>query len=165
MMARAIGDIALQMAHAEVVGAVEHAAVGVAAAVNQVAVALGRRHEHAGAVKVLGDQGLGGLGAEVAEEDHQRVAAGRLDILHRLEHVELVLDRHGALVQAALADLDNRLASGDGQADGEAVARDGDNTELYFRNVGHHDYRSSLILIFTPRSPMWAPFFASLESG
>ena len=39
-------DIALQMAHAQVVGAVQHAAVSVAAAVDHVSVAFGGSHEH-----------------------------------------------------------------------------------------------------------------------
>ena len=123
---------------AEVVGAVEHAAVGVAAAVDEVAVALGGGHEHAGAVEVFGDQGLGRLGAEVAEEDDQRVAAGGLDVVDGLEHVLLVLNGDGALVDVAAAGFDDRLTSGDGQADGEAVAGDGDDAELDFGNVCHH---------------------------
>ena len=61
-----LGDVASQAPQPQVVGAVEHAAVGVAPAVDQVAVALGGSHKHAGAVKVLGDEGLGGFGAKVA---------------------------------------------------------------------------------------------------
>ena len=41
---RVFGNIAFQAAHPQVVAAVQHAAVGVAAAVDQVAVALGGRH-------------------------------------------------------------------------------------------------------------------------
>ena len=51
---RIFRNIALQMAHAQVVGAVQHAAVGVAAAVDHVAVALGGGDEHHRAVKVFG---------------------------------------------------------------------------------------------------------------
>ena len=47
------GDIGLQVAHAQIIGAVEHAAVGVAPAVDQVAVALGSGNVHGGAVKLL----------------------------------------------------------------------------------------------------------------
>ena len=132
-----LGDVALEMAHAEVVGAVEHAAVGVAAAVDEVAVTLGGGNEHAGAVEVLGNQRLGRLGAEVAEEDNQRVDAGGLHVVDSLEHVGLVLNGDGALIDVAAAGLDDGFASRDGQADGEAVAGDRNDAEFYFRNVLH----------------------------
>ena len=61
-----LGDVAGKAPQPQVVGAVEHAAVGVAPAVDQVAVALGGSHKHAGVVKVLGDEGFGGFGAKVA---------------------------------------------------------------------------------------------------
>ena len=69
-----LGNIALQMAHAEIVGAVQHTAVRISAAIDHIAVALGCRYEHAGAVKVLGNQRFGRFGAEVAEEYGQRIA-------------------------------------------------------------------------------------------
>ena len=93
-----LGNIALQMAHAEVVGAVQHTAVRISAAVDHVAVTLGCRYEHAGAVKVLGNQRFGCFGAEVAEEYGQRVAACGGDFGHGFLHVVLVLDSGLALV-------------------------------------------------------------------
>ena len=134
-------DVALQVAHAQVVGAVQHAAVGVAAAVDHVAVALGRRREHHGAVEILGDQGLGGLRTEIAQEHDGGVAALRLQGLHGLAHIQLVFHSHldlghGQLLLGALG--------GDGSAalltelDRETVAGHGDKADLDFRDVGHH---------------------------
>ena len=136
-----LGDIALEVAHAEVVRAVEHAAVGVAAAIDEVAVALGRRHKHAGAVKVFGDEGLGRFGAEVAQKYRQRVAAGGLGLGHSGEHVLLVFD--GSLhlddVKAlGLARRDDGRAAGLGQRDGEAVAADRHDAKLDLRDVLQH---------------------------
>ena len=144
-----LGDPGLEMAHPEVVGAVEHAAVGVAAAVDKVVAGLlGGGDVHAGAVEILGDEGLGGLGAEVAEEDHEGVAAGGLDVVDGLEHIELVLD--GGL---ALVDVDAALSAGGadggaaalGEGDDEAVAADGDDAELNGGDVGEHFQYTSLI--------------------
>ena len=123
-----------------------------------------------GTVKVLRDQGLGGLGAEVAKEDDQGVAAGGLDIVNGLDHVQLVLHGDGALIQAALADLDNGLAPGDGQADGEAVAGDGDDAEFDFRNVLHHDSDPFLIVFlyvgcFLAFGPYYITFFPACQGG
>ena len=167
---RILGNIAPEVAHAEVVGTVEHAAVGVATAVDEIAVTLGGRHEHAGTVEVLRDQGLGSLGTEVAQEDDQGVAAGGLDIVNGLEHVQLVLHGDGALIQTALADLDDGLASGDGEADGEAVAGDGDDAELDFRNVLHHDSNPFLIVFlyvgyFLAFKPYYITFFPACQGG
>ena len=137
-----LGDPGLEVAHAEVVGAVEHAAVGVAAAVDKVlAGLLGGGGVHDRAVEVLGDEGLGGLGAEVAEEDDQGVAAGGLDLVDGLEHVELVLDGGLALVyvEAALGTgLNDGGAAALRQGDDEAVAADSDDAELNVGDVGEH---------------------------
>ena len=167
---RILGDIALEVAHAEVVGTVEHAAISIAAAVDEVTVAFGGSHEHAGTVKVLRNQGLGGLGTEVAQEDNQSIAAGGLNVVDGLEHVQLVLHRHGALIQAAFADLDDGLASGNGQADGEAVAGDSDDTEFDFRNVLHHNLDPFLILFlyvgcFFAFNPYYITFFRTCQGG
>ena len=132
-----LGDIAPEMAHAEVIRAVEHTAVGVAAAIDKVSVPLGGGHEHAGAVKVFGDEGLGRLGAEVAEEDDQGVAARGLHVFDRFEHVLLVFHRDGTFIDIAAAGFDDGLAPGDRQADGEAVAGDGNDAELDFGDVLH----------------------------
>ena len=47
-----------EVAHAEVVGAVQHTAVGIAAAVDHVAVTLGGGHEHAGAILIRRFRGI-----------------------------------------------------------------------------------------------------------
>jgi len=137
---RILRNIALEMAHTQVIGAVEHAAVRVAAAVDHVAVALGSRHEHARTVEVLRDQGLRGLRTEVAQEHGQRIAARFLDLSDGLEHILLVLNGGLGLVNRHLA-----LAGGHdagaalfGQHDREAVAGNRDDTQLDDRNVGHH---------------------------
>lgn len=81
------------MAQAEVVRAVEHAAVGIAAAVDEVLAGLFRSgHVHDRAVELAGNQGLRRLRAEVAEEDDEGIAAGVLGFLDGGQHVLLVLD-------------------------------------------------------------------------
>ena len=87
------------MAHSQIVGAVQHTAVGVAPAVDQVAVTLGSCHIHDGAVELLAQQGLGGFGAEVAQEHHQGVDAVGPDIGQSGLGVLLVLHGDGALIQ------------------------------------------------------------------
>ena len=127
------------MAHAEVVGAVQHTAVGIAAAVDHIAVTLGGGHEHAGAVEELGNQGFGGLRAEVAQKDGQRVAAGLGDLGNGLLHVMLVFHGGLALVEGnalGLAGGRNGGAALFAQCDRKAVTAYGDNAELDLRNVG-----------------------------
>ena len=132
------GNVRLQVAHAQIVGAVQHAAVRVAAAVDHISVALGRRHEHARAVKVGGDQRFRRFRAKVAKEDHQRAAAVRLHVGHGGKHVLLVFHRHRALVQLARIRLHNRGAAALGQRNGEAVAAHGHNAEPYLRKILNH---------------------------
>ena len=127
------------MAHAEVVGAVQHTAVRISAAIDHIAVALGCRYEHAGAVKVLGNQRFGCFGAEVAEEYGQRVAACGGDFGHGFLHVVLVLDSGLALVQvSALGGAGGRDGSAAllAQGDGKAVTADGNDAELDLGDVG-----------------------------
>ena len=144
-----LGDVGLQVAHAQVVGAVEHAAVGVAPAVDQVlAGLLGGGGVHDGAVKLLGDEGLGGLGAEVAQEHHQGVAAGGLHLVHGLEHVLLVLHGGLALVDVhalGLAGGHHRGAAALRQGDDEAVPGHRDDAQLYSGNVGQHNVLTPLL--------------------
>ena len=160
-----LGDVGVNVAHAQVVGAVQHAAVSIAAAVDHVAVALGCRHKHAGAVEVLGNQGFGGFGAEVAQEHHQRIALRLADVFHRLKHVGFILHGDGALVDLVLA-----IGSHDGstalfgKGDGEAVAAHRNNAQLNLRDVLNHGFhapfcfqRSFCTSIFTPRRPTTAP--------
>ena len=90
---RILGDEGLEVAQAEVVRAVEHAAVGIAAAVDEVLASLFRSgHVHDRAVELAGNQGLRRLRAEVAEEDDEGIAAGVLGFLDGGQHVLLVLD-------------------------------------------------------------------------
>ena len=82
----------------------------------------------------------GGLRAEVAEEDAQRVTSGGLHLVDGGEHVLLVFD--GGL---RLVDVESlRLAGGGdgrtaafGEGDDEAVAADGDEAQLDNRNILH----------------------------
>ena len=134
-----LGNIALQMAHAEIVGAVQHTAVRISAAIDHIAVALGCRYEHAGTVKVLGNQRFGCFGAEVAEEYGQRVAACGGDFGHGFLHVVLVLDSGLALVQvSALGGAGGRDGSAAflAQGDRKTVTADGNDAELDLGNVG-----------------------------
>lgn len=123
------------MAHAQIVGAIEHAAVGITTTVDQVAVSLGRSHIHGGAVKLLAQDGLGGLRAKVAQEHHQSVDAVGLHVIQSLQGVGLILHRDGALIEALSVGGNDILAALCGQSNGKTVARHGDDTELYFRNV------------------------------
>ena len=139
---RILRDVGLQMAHAQVVGAVQHAAVGVTAAVDQVAVALGRRDVHRRAAKLLAQQRLGRLGAEVAQEDHQRIDAVGAHIVKRLEGVQLVFHGDGAFIEALAVGSHDVLAALRGERDGEAVAGDRDDAQLDLRNVHGTDLLS-----------------------
>ncbi len=138
---RILRDDRLEAAQPQVVGAVEHAAVGVASAVDEVVAGLLRsRSVHDRAVEVFGEQGLGGFGAEVAQVDEQRVAASALHVCDRLEHIVFVFHHGGALIDFAATrgiSLHNRPAAALGQGDNEAVAADRDDAKFYFGNVVH----------------------------
>ena len=86
-------NIAVQVPHAQVIGAVQHATVSIATAVDHVAVALGGSNKHAGTVKVLGNQGFGGFGTEVAQENDSSIALGGLQLCYSLQHVLFVFHR------------------------------------------------------------------------
>ena len=94
-----LGDIGPQVAHPQVVGAVQHTAESVATAVDQVAVALCRGDDHGRAVELLDEQGFGGLGAKVAQEHHQGVDPVGADIGDGVGGVLLVLHGDGTLIQ------------------------------------------------------------------
>ena len=142
-----LGDVGLQVAHAQVIGAVEHAAVGVAAAVDHVAVALGSGDAHGGAVELLDKQGLGGLGAEVAQEDHQGVDAVGLHVGDGGGGVLLVLNGDGALIQPFAVLGHDVLPPLGGQRDGEAVAGYGNDAKLHFRDVLHDVFSFFMFVI------------------
>ena len=123
------------MTHAQIVRAVQHAAVSVAAPVDHIAVALSGSNIHHGTMELLHQQGLGGLGTEVAQEHHQSVHAVGADISQRSQSVLLVLHGNGALINAFAVSCNDVLPALGGQRDGEAVTRDSNDTQFYFRNV------------------------------
>ena len=137
---RVFGDVTGQAPQPQIVGAVEHAAVGVSPAIDQVPVPLGSRHKHAGAVKVLGDEGLRSFRAKVAQKHGQSVAAGLLDFLHSGQHVLFVF--HGGL---SLVDVQTTGGAGchhGGPAalrkgNGETVPGDCHKAQFYLRDIGH----------------------------
>ena len=88
----------------------------------------------------LGNQGLRRLGAEVAQEDHQRVDAVRLAVLHRLLGLHLVLNGHGTLVEALAIGGFQGGPAALAQRGGEAGAADGDDAQLDFRDVLHNNF-------------------------
>ena len=158
-------QVGLQVAHTQVIGAVEHAAVGVAAAVDQIAVPLSGSHIHGGAVKLLAQDGLGGLGTEVAQEDHQGVDTVGLHVVQGLQSVGLVLHGDGALIQALAVGGDDILAALGGQGDGEAVAGHSNDAQLDLRNIGKHDNQTSLFKSTAYRSAAISTLIPSSRTG
>ena len=98
------------MPHTQIVGAVQHTAVGVAAAVDQVAITLGSSNAHGGTVEFLDQQRLRGFGAEVAQEHHQGVDAVGLSS-RGSQGVLLILHGDGALVDSLAVGGHNVLAT------------------------------------------------------
>ena len=134
-----LGDVGAQMPHPQVVRAVQHTAVGVAAPVDHIAVALGGSHIHTGTVKEFGKQGFGRFGAEVAQKYGQRVAARGGDLRHSLLHIGFVFHSGLRLVHGqALGGTggDDGGAALFAQRNGKAVTADGNNAQLDFGNVG-----------------------------
>ena len=102
-----LGDVSAGLAQGEGVAGVQHTAVGIATTVDQVVLGLlSSGAEHGGAVEVLGQHGLGDLGTEVAQIDHEGVAASLVDILQGLLHVDLALhDADRTLVDVGSTEL------------------------------------------------------------
>ena len=138
---RIFRDIGVYAAQLEVVGCVEHTAIRVAAAVEQIlAGLLGGGHEHHRAVKVLRDQRFGSLGAEIAQVHYQSVYAVLLKLFQSARGVVLVF--HGGLdldyFAARLAErLNYGVTAALAQVNREAVAADGHYAKLYLRYVHH----------------------------
>ena len=138
-----LGDVdVLEGLQADGVAGVEHAAVRVAAAVDQVVAGLlSRRDEHRRAAELVGQHGLRALGAEVAQEHDQRVAAVRLDLLQRLHGVGFGFNDGGNIDDLAarlgVGVHDRRLALCR-ELDGETVAAGGNQAELDNRKVIVH---------------------------
>ena len=134
-----LGDVGAQMPHPQVVRAVQHTAVGVAASVDHIAIALGGSHIHTGTVKEFGKQGFGRFGTEVAQKYGQRVAARGGDLRHSPLHIGFVFDSGLRLVHGQAL---GGTGGGDGgaalfaQRNGKAVTADGDNAQLDLGNVG-----------------------------
>ncbi len=138
---RVLGDECLEVAQAEVIGAVEHAAVSIATAVDEVLARLfGSGHIHDRAVEFACDQRFRRLRAEVSEEDDEGIAASVLGFFDRCQHVALVLDRLLHFVEVAvflLVGRDDGLAAVLREGDDEAVAADRDDAAFEIRDVAH----------------------------
>ena len=92
-------DIRFQVAHTEIVRAVQHTAVSVAASADKVvARLLGCRRVHHRSVKILCNKRFGSLGTKVPQEHNQRVAARCFRLIDSLEHIDFVFNRGLALV-------------------------------------------------------------------
>ena len=120
----------------------------IAAATDEVAIALGSRDEHARTVEVFCNQGLRRLRAEIAKKDDKRIAGSRVDIGNGCEHVSLIFDRDGAFIDAA--GLDSICMAHFGQGAREAVAGNGNDTEFYLRNILKFSYpvHNSILVTF-----------------
>ena len=141
---RVLGNVRAHIAQLQVIAGVQHSAVCIAAALNQaVLVLFSGGHEHLGAVEVLGQQGFGNFRTEVAQIDAQRIAAGFLDILQRLHHVDFALhNTDGALINILcvirrFVSFYQGFSAVYGQGLREAVAADRHDTHFYFRHVVH----------------------------
>ena len=88
-------------------------------------------------MEFLGQQGLRGFRAEVAQEHHQGITPGSPDIRNGLGRVLLVLYRDPALVNLPGIGGNDILPALGTQGNGETVAGNRDNTKFDFRNVVH----------------------------
>ena len=132
---RIFRNIALEVAHSEVIRAVQHTAVSIATSVDHIAVTLGSSYEHNRAVEVLCNKSLRSLGTEVTEEYYECVALCLLNIIYGLEHIKLVLNRYGTLIEVTLVSSLDSSATLLGKSDRETVTAYGNNTEFYNRNI------------------------------
>ena len=126
------GDVGLETAQPQIIRAVQHAAVGVAPAIDQVSIPFRSSHIHYRAMESLGQDGLRGLRAEVAQVHHQGIAPGGPHILQSLQGIRLVFHSDGTVVQPRAIRLDHGLPAGGGQGNGEAVPGDGNDAKLHF---------------------------------
>ena len=138
------------MAQAEVIGTVEHAAVGIAAAIDEVlARFFGSGDVHDRAVEFAGNQRFRRFRAEVAEEDDEGIAAGIFGFLYGSQHVTFVLNGLRHFVERAVflgVGFCDGMAPVLGKRDDEAVTADREDTAFEIRDVVHvHD--DALLLI------------------
>src|SRR5699024_3629998 len=136
-----LGDDSLQLAQTQVIGAVQHTAVSVAAAVTQVvAVLFGSSHIHHRAVELLGNQGLGGLGTKVAQENHQCITFSSPGLSNGFQHILFVfnslLDLDNFAARCAIG-LDDIGTASLGQGNHKAITANGNNTQLDLRDIVH----------------------------
>ena len=123
------------MAHAEVVRAVEHTAVCITTTIDHITVALSGCYEHNRTIEVLCNQSLRGLRTEVAEENHQGVAALLLHFSHSLEHIFLVLNCSLTVENLTLILFYDVLTALSRKRDWKTVTANGNDAELYLWNV------------------------------
>ena len=90
---RILRNIGRNLSQAEIVGAVEHPAVGISPSPHEVVASLlGCGDIHRGAGEILCEYRLRRLRTEIAQIDHQRIAAGTLNLFQRLQGILLILD-------------------------------------------------------------------------
>ena len=147
-MARAYGiggDKGFELTQTQIVRAVQHAAVGITAPADEVvARLLGGGYIHDRAAEVLGDEGLGCLRTEVAEEDDERVAVGLLSLSYGGQHIGFVFYglfdfvEWGGLTVGFVIGCDDRCAAFFCQRNYETVAAHGDDAAFDLRDVFHY---------------------------
>ena len=136
------GNIALQMPHAEIVRAVEHTAVSIASAIDQVSVTFSCRNKHYRTVKLFRNKRFRRLRSEIAEEHDEGIAACSFHIGDSVKHVLFIFNSDFALINALAISLYNRFSAGDRKSNGETVTGYGNNTKFYFRNILHSVFSS-----------------------
>ena len=166
-------DVALQMAHTKVVRAVEHTAISITAAVDQVSVTFCGCNKHHRAVKFFCKKRLRSLRTKVSEEHDKGIAAGCFYISNGIKHILFIFNGDFALINAFAISLYNCFSASDGETDRETVTGNGNNTKFYFRNILHSVFsshfntfyfRSGAISTFLPSMATTAPAAASLLS-
>ena len=145
---RILRNMSADLAHTEVVRAVEHTAVSVATSINQVfAGFLSGSSVHDRAVKTLCNQGFRGFRAEVAEEYAQSITSGFLNLIDCLQHIQFILNSSLCLVDfqalCGACSCDSSAAAFR-ERDDKAVTADCNQTEFDDRNILHN--KSSFLL-------------------
>ena len=145
------GNVGAEMAHAEVIRAIEHTAVGIAAAADEIAVALGCRHVHDGTVKLLAEKGFGSLGAEVTEINHEGITPSGLHAGKSLENIVFVFNDGSTFVEVdplGLGGLDHRLTAAFGKGAGEAVTAHRHDGGANNRNI-HQKSPTTILSVYS----------------
>ncbi len=90
---RIFRDISLHVAQLQVVACIQHTAVSIAAALDQIVLRLlGSCYEHLRAVEMLRQQCLGNLRTEVAQIYAECVTSVVFNVLQSVHHINLALD-------------------------------------------------------------------------